>query len=52
MGDSNKSLQIGYTDLLQNFLALSDLSHFVCRLPSQTDDEADIKYRESVRMKK
>jgi hypothetical protein len=45
-------LQIGYRDVYNNFLPLVDLSYFICSVSSQTDEEADIKYLESIRMKK
>jgi hypothetical protein len=45
-------LEITYWDVYNNFMPLMDLGYFACRLPSESDEEGDIKYKEIIRMQK
>ena len=49
---TKEPLEIGFMDVYNNYLPLMDLSYFICILPSQQDEEADIKYLQSNKMKR
>jgi hypothetical protein len=45
-------LSITISTTIRKFMSLMDLTHFICKLPSESDQEADLKYTQAMKIKK